>query len=85
MPCAYLFKKSLLNALNNMLQLSVSPEVLRQANSMIFVGCLQQNYSILDISSTRREKEITEQVTEEGKIASYIVFANRENVNATPF
>lgn len=67
-----------------MLQLSVSHEGLRQVNSMMFVGCLQQNYSILNISSTRREKGTTEQVTE-GKIASYIVFANRENVNATPF
>lgn len=31
------------------------------------------------------QKGTTEQVTDEGKIASYIVFANRESVNATPF
>lgn len=46
-PCVSLFKRHLHNALINMLELLVSPKVVRQLDLMVFVGIFQLNGSIL--------------------------------------
>ena len=47
MACLAVFKRLLDNALHNMLELLVSPEVVRQLDWMIVVGPFQLNYAIL--------------------------------------
>jgi len=47
MPQACLFQWHLHNALHNMLELLLRPEVVRQLDQMIIVGPFQLNYSTL--------------------------------------
>ena len=46
-PCLSVFKRHLGNALINMLELLASPELVRQLDSMIFLGPFQLNYFTL--------------------------------------